>query len=1067
MKQKKNMGILALLMLFPMAEKATAQVSGLTQREFGNYWQVEAESPATTVTFSGDTCEITAPKGLTLWRKEKMRGNMTIEYDAMVVDEGRPGDRLSDLNCFWMATDPKAKTVFSRAAERQGVFNNCYALRLYYVGYGGNSNTTTRFRRYDGNDDAAHRPAILQEYRDRDHLLKPNHWYHIKLRTMNGRVEYFIDGRQIVSYVDRTPLKEGWFGFRTTASRTRITHFSYGPSRAVDVPLGWIGTVPTADTPVSFGVPFARGEVKDVSRLSLGVPADVWVNARWQDGSVKWAGLSAVIPGGTKSLSLTQSASGRKASSVPTALKITERGSQIVVSTGKMTCWIPKSGQHVIDSLYRDAVKVAGAATVVATSQDKLNADDIHLSHFTSLIDGVQVERSGRVSAVVKISGRLNGGGRSWLPFTLRLSFYAGSDQIKMVHSFLFDGDQDRDFIRSLGVQFMVPMREALYNRHVAFSTGGGGVWSEPVEPLVGRRQLARGHNYQMDQMEGKRVPERETFDDGGRKLIDDWAKWDGFRLSQLSDEGFTVRKRATDNSPWIGTYSGRRADGYAFLGDVTGGISVQLNDFWQSYPSTIEVNAARSAMAQLTVWLWSPESEPMDLRHYDVVAHDLLSSYEDVQKGMSTPYGIGRTSTLFLTACDRYHGKQSVVPRDDENRFLPTAQYLHDKHAFGIWSMPDSSTVERKRVEKRLDQYISFYQHAIDEHHWYGFWNYGDVMHAYDPVRHEWRYDVGGFAWDNTELASPEWLWYMFLRSGRQDIWRMAEAMTRHNSEVDTYHLGDMAGLGSRHNVSHWGCGAKEARISQAAFNRFYYYLTTDERTGDIMHEVVDADQKLYQIDPMRLAEPREQFPTNAPARLRIGPDWLGYAGNWLTEWERTGNKKYLEKIETGMRSIASLKDGFFTGNLAKGYDPATGRLSYDGEPGRLSTNHLMTIMGGFELMMEMLEMVEVPAFKASWLDFATRYKAMAAKVTRSNFPVRRLLAYAAATNKDKAKADEAWHDLWGQSDAGGRISDQINVLMPPVVPQKMLEWPRVSTNDAALWSLDAIYMMEVLRDR
>ena len=37
----------------------------------------------------------------------------------------------------------------------------------------------------------------------------------------------------------------------------------------------------------------------------------------------------------------------------------------------------------------------------------------------------------------------------------------------------------------------------------------------------------------------------------------------------------------------------------------------------------------------------------------------------------------------------------------------------------------------------------------------------------------------------------------------------------------------------------------------------------------------------------------------------------------------------------------------------------------------------------------------------------------------------------------------------------------------MPPLVPQKTHEWPRVSTNDAALWSLDAIYMMEVLKDR
>ena len=64
-----------------------------------------------------------------------------------------------------------------------------------------------------------------------------------------------------------------------------------------------------------------------------------------------------------------------------------------------------------------------------------------------------------------------------------------------------------------------------------------------------------------------------------------------------------------------------------------------------------------------------------------------------------------------------------------------------------------------------------------------------------------------------------------------------------------DSYHIGPNAGLGSRHNVSQWGCGAKEARISQAAWNRFYYYLTTDERCGDLMTEVKDADHKLYEL--------------------------------------------------------------------------------------------------------------------------------------------------------------------------------------------------------------------------
>ena len=36
------------------------------------------------------------------------------------------------------------------------------------------------------------------------------------------------------------------------------------------------------------------------------------------------------------------------------------------------------------------------------------------------------------------------------------------SEQVKMVHSFVYDGDQNKDFIRALGVRFDVPMREAL-----------------------------------------------------------------------------------------------------------------------------------------------------------------------------------------------------------------------------------------------------------------------------------------------------------------------------------------------------------------------------------------------------------------------------------------------------------------------------------------------------------------------------------------------------------------------------------------------------------------------------
>lgn len=291
-----------------------------------------------------------------------------------------------------------------------------------------------------------------------------------------------------------------------------------------------------------------------------------------------------------------------------------------------------------------------------------------------------------------------------------------------------------------------------------------------------------------------------------------------------------------------------------------------------------------------------------------------------------------------------------------------------------------------------------------------------------------------------------------------------MAEAMTRHTAEVDVYHIGPNAGLGSRHNVSHWGCGAKEARISQAAWNRFYYYLTTDERCGDLMSEVKDAEQKLYTLDPMRLAQPRSKFPCTAPARLRIGPDWVSYVGNWMTEWERTKNTEYRDKITSGMKSIQAMPNGLFTGPQALGFDPATCQISYEGDPEMQNTNHLLAIMGGFEVMNEVMCMVDMPEWEKLWLDHAINYKQKALTIGRNRFRVSRLAGYAAYKTMNEAKKKEAWIDLMTTLEHTPAPPFKIEKVLPPHVPAPKDECATISTNDAALWSLDAIYLMEVI---
>ncbi|MBQ8968174.1 MAG: hypothetical protein IJ064_00355 [Bacteroidaceae bacterium] len=837
------------------------------------------------------------------------------------------------------------------------------------------------------------------------------------------------------------------------------------------VPLHWVGQTPQETMPVTLGIPFAEGEMKPTQTGHIvadgkELPTDFWPLAYWADGSVKWGAVAAVVPGGSQSVSFLPTSLIRAISPMEPIRPM----ELITVSTGPLTAYISRQGQTLIDSLVVAGTTVACNGQLVCTTQDtpyQEGVEALRFRNYASLIDTAYVERAGQVRTVVHIDGRHTDGQRRWLPFTVRLYFYQGSTEVRMVHSLTYDGDQHHDFIRSLGVRFEVPMREQLYNRHVAFATDNGGVWHESVQPLSGRRVLDNNPQLELDQVAGRRVPEPETFDEKGRDLLHNWASWNSFRLTQLNDQGFSITKRAHANNPWIGTQTGHRAPGYAFVGDVSGGMGIQLKDFWQSYPASLQVDSAATDCALLTVYLWSPEAPAMDLRHYDNVAHDLIASYEDVQEGMSTPYGIARTSELTLMPVgasnpspSTLHPSPFILPPSSSSVLLPTPEYLHDRQAFGIWSLPDTSTPKRKQVEDLLEQYLDYYLRAQDQHHWYGFWNYGDFMHQYDPARHQWKYDVGGFAWDNTELGSVSWLWYSFLRTGRADLWRLATAMTRHTSEVDVYHLGEMAGLGSRHNVSHWGCGAKEARISQAAWNRFMYYLTADERLGDLMTAVRDADQKLYTIDPMRLALPREQYPCTAPARLRVGPDWLAYAGNWMTEWERTGNVAYRKKIEAGMKSIARLPHGIFTGPGVLGYDPATGILSWEGDKQVTHTEHLTTIMGGFEVQHELDAMLPNKAWRKAWLDYCRDYQ----KMTKNSFRVSRLKAYAAWKLGDKQMASEAWRDMWTYSGKLQHYPFELRHIEGSEVAEPIDESPLTTTNDCALWSLEAIFMQEVI---
>ena len=874
-------------------------------------------------------------------------------------------------------------------------------------------------------------------------------------------------------------------------------------ARAAEVSVKWLGDqAPAVNTGVSFGVPWPRGALPRNQAFTLTtaegkvLPAQAWPMATWPDGSLKWSGIATVVPAGTAgAVNLAPVADAGSANPAsPLTITPSASGGAVLVDTGVMTCMIPLSGPSLIASIAMDNREIVGAGQLVSILQGgpgTTHEDAPPREKFLGLVKQVTVEQSGPVRGVVKVEGVHQGvrAGREWLPFTVRLYFYRGEATVRMVHTIIFDGDQEKDFVRGLGVQFQVPLREGPQNRHVRFAGKDGGLWSEPLQPGGGNVAQEAGQSFT------------------GRGDFAQNAIWDDFKLVQPNPDGFTITKRTNPKSTWLFSAAGQRAPGLVFVGDLGGGLGVSIKNFWQSYPAALEVHGASTPAATLTAWLWSPDGPEMDMRHYDIKAHGLLTSYEDVQPGMSTAYGVARTSELTLYPSRALPSRAGTVAlaADGTERSLLTAspEYLHSTGVFGVWSLPDRSTPFKKSVEDGLDSVLAFYRQQVDQRDWYGFWQYGDFMHSYSAPRHQWHYDWGGHAWDNTELGTPLWLWYSFLRTGRADLFRLAEALTRNTSETNVYHLGDMAGLGSRHNVIKWGDGAKEARISQSAHWRPFYYLTTDERTGDLMHEATSSDVAIAKYDPMRIAQPPIPGEPQFAARLRIGPDWFALAGNWMTEWERTGDRKWHDRILAGVDSIVAmpywlqsgqlnglnpnLPDGKIGplhggGSMTVGYDIATGKLTairdpLVKEPVPVSYN-LATIQGGGEVMFELVPLLGRADFAKAWLQYCRIANAPAEilrkdqatgteggdagyALTGQSGP--RLAAYAYAHTKNPAYAKKALAGLFAQ---GGGIA-RTQPFAGPDSLNPVDEAAGVSTNEAAQTGLATIQVLELCKDQ
>jgi len=432
--------------------------------------------------------------------------------------------------------------------------------------------------------------------------------------------------------------------------------------------------------------------------------------------------------------------------------------------------------------------------------------------------------------------------------------------------------------------------------------------------------------------------------------------RWPQVRLVQRGSSFWRLDKRTGPRGGWVAAREGRRAKGWMHLGDEQGGVTGGMRYFWQEYPRALQVDADEGT---LTFGLVPVEVEPLDLRRYSPVILG-MTTYESGEGAFPEQThgatGIAKSTELALFFHEKGYGEREAEEAglfwSEPARLLPDPKEFCERGVAGPLAVRPPEGLEDH--ERELVDLAHFLLNERDVQGWYGLLNWGDVMSTYYSDRGQWAFDDGGYAWVNTEGLPDLGLWLMAFRHARAEWFEGAIAMTRHNRDVDMYHRGNFKGVGSRHNVNHWGCKDKEWRISMPLVKRFHDYVTGDPWTREVILETVAVYQG---------------YERTAGA----APSMASALAGLMVKAEMTGEEKDFQAVRKflDVYSRAVGPDGHFVRSLHVNLATGEGHPVEDG--GNLMGSYFfLQTFGGQHTLVEAVETYGHDALRSALVRFA-----------------------------------------------------------------------------------------------
>lgn len=651
--------------------------------------------------------------------------------------------------------------------------------------------------------------------------------------------------------------------------------------QAAEVPLtvDWNGVSLAQPFPVTGGVPFARGTLQDARqvRLLVGgreVPLQTEVLAWWPDHSVKWLLLDFQAAGGRQDF-LLQYGEGTVANLSPQGITASEQDGSVTVDTGALKFRVRSDGSGFVDELWFEGTLLFEAAGRRLHFMDALHtaspADYPPMARYLRegqedpskvRLTEVKLEKAGPLHAVVRIDGRYT---YQWVgstitgteiqgdcPFRIRLHAYAGQSFLKVEHFFYYEGDGDHDFVRSLGLKVPLPPG-ASGIRFIADA-----VRSVPG-PLAGLYQQSP----------------------------DCFEQW--------NSDGRTVRV-----AQW-----GRRFEGVL---DVTAGavsVAVGVQDFWQNAVKSLHADLRAG---ELGIYLWPPESPPLDFRRHAREWSVGETGEPDDREG-STPVpfqarnyrlaskGVGKTHYAWVdfhlaaAPIEEIRGRFQLFNR----RPLLWASPHYYAASLALGRYREYVPGEHEEIEKALDQPVKFWKFSQDYFRWYGFWRYGNLCQGLNNFLQigRWEQEFGRWGWVHGDslgrLAYA--LMLQAVRKGKRDDLEFAEKYLYNVHDVCSVHtpaypehFGEgfayFKGAAHRHGAWPWACPYTGIRGAHPVGAKIFYYLTGEGHVKDILEEITQLSLRR---------------PDGGMGDGPLGPN----AQIFLYQWEATGEDIWRERLK------------------------------------------------------------------------------------------------------------------------------------------------------------------------